>query len=160
MYESAARFRRKGRREGKECILFYLGDHDPSGEDMVRDIDERLSMFGVPTDVRKLALTMEQVQQYNPPPNPAKMSDSRAAKYVAEHGAESWEVDALNPATLAQIIESAFQEVTDMDKMNAIIRREKKERKHLVAALPKLVKDIDAAVANDESEETDEEDES
>lgn len=149
MYESAQRF--LDRSDGKNPILFYLGDHDPSGEDMVRDIEDRLQMFGVPCEVRKLALTMAQVRKYNPPPNPAKMSDSRAAKYVEEHGADSWEVDALNPKTLAEIIEGAFQSVTDMDKMNAIIRREKKERKHLVAALPDLVKAIADAVESDDA---------
>lgn len=156
MYESAQRFlERAGTRDP---VLFYLGDHDPSGEDMVRDIYDRLVMFGVhDVDVQKLALTMEQVRQYDPPPNPAKMTDSRAAKYVEEHGADSWEVDALNPKTLAEIIETAFQSVTDMDKMNAVIAKEKKERKHLVAALPKLVKVIAKAVEadNDEPEPTD-----
>jgi hypothetical protein len=104
-------------------------------------------------DVRKLALTMEQVREYDPPPNPAKMTDSRAAKYVEEHGADSWEVDALNPTILAEIIETAFQSVTDMDMMNEVIRKEKKERKHLVAALPRLVKDIEAAVESDDGED-------
>lgn len=147
MYESAQRFLERGDRKP---VLFYLGDHDPSGEDMVRDIEDRLVMFGVGAiEVRKLALTMEQVREYNPPPNPAKMSDSRAAGYVAKHGNESWEVDALNPVTLARIIEDAFQEVTDMDKMDAIIEREAKERKHLVAAMPQLVEDIDAAIESD-----------
>lgn len=69
MYDSGDRFKDHG---GKRCILFYLGDHDPSGEDMVRDIQDRLTMFGANVKVRKLALTMAQVQQYNPPPNPAK----------------------------------------------------------------------------------------
>jgi hypothetical protein len=118
---------------------------------MVRDIYDRMVMFGVhDIDVRKLALTMAQVKQYDPPPNPAKMSDSRAAKYVQEHGHNSWEVDALNPRTLAQIIEREFQSVTDMDMMNAIIAKEKKEKKHLVAALPRLVRDIAAAVEGDD----------
>jgi hypothetical protein len=157
MYESAQRFLSYSDRTP---ILFYLGDHDPSGEDMVRDIEDRLLMFGVDgISVQKLALTMEQVRQYNPPPNPAKMSDSRAARYVQEHGADSWEVDALNPTILAGIIEGAFQAVTDMDLMNAVISKERKERKHLVAALPKLVKDVAKAVAGDTAEEDDNGDE-
>lgn len=154
MYESAQRFLRRG--QHKEKVLFYLGDHDPSGEDMVRDIADRMEMLGVRLEVRKLALTKEQVEEYDPPPNPAKMSDSRARKYVEEHGAESWEVDALNPTQLRDLIEGAFREVTDLDKMNEVIQREGKERKHLKAALPKLVEDIDAAVANDtDGENTD-----
>jgi hypothetical protein len=153
MYESAQRFHYYNERNP---ILLYLGDHDPSGEDMVRDIYDRLVMFGVHTiDVRKLALTKEQVVQYELPPNPAKSSDSRYNRYAAEHGSDSWEVDALEPDVLAQIIERAFQSVTDVDMMGQIISREKKERKHLVAALPKLVKDIAKAVEKDNGEDDD-----
>lgn len=83
---------------------------------------------------------MEQVRQYRPPPNPAKMSDSRATKYVDEHGRNSWEVDALNPATLAQIIRSAFEGVVDMDMMNAIKQREERHKTRLRVA----VKDIES----------------
>lgn len=150
MYESAQRFLEHG---GQKPILFYLGDHDPSGEDMVRDIYDRLVMFGVNrVEVRKLALTMEQVQEYQPPPNPAKMTDSRAPKYVEEHGSDSWEVDALNPVTLAQIIESAFKSVTDMAKMGKIIRREKRELARLGEMLPKFIGRLEKAVEKDEAE--------
>lgn len=146
MWESAQRYLEMDRTP----ILFYLGDHDPSGEDMVRDIEDRMNTFGVAgIRVEKLALTMAQVRHYKPPPNPAKLTDSRAARYIEEHGASSWEVDALDPKTLAGIIEGAFQEVTDMDKMNTIIRRETKERKHLVASLPSLVKMVAKAVEKD-----------
>lgn len=148
MYESAQRFHYAA--HGKNPILFYLGDHDPSGEDMVRDIEDRMVMFGLHgIEVRKLALTMAQVREYNPPPNPAKMSDSRAEKYVELHGAHSWEVDALNPATLASIIEDAFQEVTDLDMYNAVIAKERKEKHHFKAAMPRVVKAIAKAVEDD-----------
>lgn len=123
----------------REPVLFYLGDHDPSGEDMVRDVRDRLTMFGVKDiEVRKLALTMDQIEEYNPPPNPAKLSDSRAARYVAEHGDSSWEVDALPPEVLQQIIEEAFQGVVDIDEMNEIKDQEEKDKKRLRAAVAKL----------------------
>lgn len=143
MYESAQRFLRKTQ-DGQKPILFYLGDHDPSGEDMVRDIGDRLYTFGVPADVRKLALTMEQVRHYNPPPNPAKMSDSRASKYVAEHGHNSWEVDALNPETLAGIIRTNLDRVIDRDLMDEVIAKEEREEKKLKRAVARLVKDSEA----------------
>jgi hypothetical protein len=57
MYEAGLRFIAHS---DKTCTLFYLGDHDPSGEDMVRDIEERLSMFGAILRVKKIALTMDQ----------------------------------------------------------------------------------------------------
>lgn len=85
MHDAGERFGRFGA-DGKDLILLYLGDHDPSGEDMVRDVGDRLAMFGAHVDVRKLALTTAQVKQYNPPPNPAKLSDSRAKAYIEIHG--------------------------------------------------------------------------
>lgn len=92
MYESASRF--KDQIEyGKQCHLLYLGDHDPSGEDMVRDIRTRFEMFGADVDVTKIALTRAQITQYNPPPNPAKITDPRADAYIAKHGNSSWEVE-------------------------------------------------------------------
>lgn len=121
MFESAERFNRAGRTP----ILFYLGDHDPSGEDMVRDIQDRLVMFGVSDiEVQKLALTMKQVQEYNPPPNPAKVSDPRAAAYIQKHGDSSWEVDALPPEVLTKIIRAAFEGIVDTKKMDAIKKKE------------------------------------
>lgn len=44
------------------------------------------------------------VEEYDPPPNPAKLTDSRAAGYIEIHGDESWELDALDPDTLDNLI--------------------------------------------------------
>lgn len=121
-------------------ILLYLGDHDPSGEDMVRDIGARLSMFGIDVDVRKLALTIDQVHEYDPPPNPAKMADPRAAEYVDKHGATSWEVDALRPDVLDQLIRDSLESVIDMTKMGKVKRLEKRDKAILTKALKSLRK--------------------
>lgn len=99
---------------GQRPIVFHLGDHDPSGLDMTRDNRERLELFcGAPVQVVRLALNMDQIRQYAPPPNPAKMTDSRAEAYVAEHGSSSWELDALEPRVLAALIEDAVVKVRD-----------------------------------------------
>jgi hypothetical protein len=90
---------------GKKSLIIHLGDHDPSGIDMTRDIQDRLWTFGSSVEVKRIALNMDQVEQYNPPPNPAKLTDSRASGYVDEFGGESWELDALDPATLNALIE-------------------------------------------------------
>lgn len=137
MYESAQRF---AEHDGQECVLLYLGDHDPSGEDMVRDIRDRMEMFGVTLDVRKIALTMDQVKRYNPPPNPAKMSDPRATNYVAEHGAQSWEVDALPPEVLRRIIVGEMEELVDFGMMQEIKDREENDKRRLKKAAEKLVR--------------------
>ena len=143
MYESAQRFKRQWRHDpdgggtdlAENLVLLYLGDMDPSGEDMVRDVEERLGVFGARVDMRKIALTMEQVKRYKPPPNPAKMSDPRASAYVAQHGASSWEVDALPPNVLAKIIRKELSSLVDQDKVDAVIAREEKGKKHLQAAV-------------------------
>lgn len=134
MYDSAKRFIR----EDKQGILFYLGDHDPSGEDMVRDIQDRLDLFGADVDVRKLALTMAQVEEYEPPPNPAKMSDSRAEQYVRRHGSQSWEVDALPPQVLTQIIRAAFRSIVNRRAMQEIVDQERQDKERLQEALRSL----------------------
>lgn len=131
MRASALRYIDAQERYGQAGICFYLGDHDPSGNDMVRDIDERLEMFGAAVDVRKLALTMTQIKQFNPPPNPAKITDSRAAAYIEEFGPHSWEVDALNPTTLARIIRTAFRSVLNTDLMDAVRDREARDKNRL-----------------------------
>jgi hypothetical protein len=89
---------------GQIPIIFHLGDHDPSGKDMTRDIFDRMQMFMGGTKLERLALNMEQVEKYNPPPNPAKLTDSRCAGYIAEFGDESWELDALEPSVIAALI--------------------------------------------------------
>lgn len=125
MYASAQRFIREKKRSN---VLLYLGDHDPSGEDMVRDVRDRLEMFGVENlRVTKVALTMDQVLKHNPPPNPAKITDSRAAAYIEKHGDSSWEVDALDPNTLVTLIEAQINRYLDRAKMDRVIEREREQ---------------------------------
>jgi len=138
MWTSSNRFI-EASRAGKFVTLLYLGDFDPSGEDMVRDITERLVMFGVQElDVIKVALTKEQIRRYNPPPNPAKITDPRAKKYIAEHGKQSWEVDALPPEVLNQLLEQEMAGYVNGPKMEAV----KKKEEELKAALKKVTAKI------------------
>jgi hypothetical protein len=142
MYEASKRFAHKAN-EGfnagilRKLAIIYLGDFDPSGEDMVRDISDRMEMFGVDIEVKKIALTMDQVKQYNPPPNPAKMSDPRADNFVAEHGGYSWEVDAINPAELQKIITREIEDRIDRFKLAMIIREEESDKTKLRKAIEK-----------------------
>jgi len=134
-----------GDQEGNECedvekevIVLYLGDHDPSGKDMIRDIRDRLTEFGVPNlKVDAIALTTEQVRRFNPPPNPAKITDSRAAAYIAEFGNQSWELDALPPRELNRIVEQGITRNINRKLMNEVIAREDVERERVRAAIEK-----------------------
>lgn len=113
---SAARRHQRYERLGQKVIVIHLGDHDPSGVDMSRDIADRLVLFGASTKVWRIALNMPQVEQYNPPPNPAKLTDSRATGYIERHGSQSWELDALNPEILDGLINDAVSQYVDTDR--------------------------------------------
>lgn len=123
----------------RRLTLLYLGDLDPSGEDMARDIKARFTEFGAPVRVRKIGLTYAQVQQYSPPPNPAKMADPRAEKYIAKYGRSSWEVDALPPRVLKQIIEGEIAKLLNRPLMDAIIAREEEDKELLRVATEDLM---------------------
>jgi len=102
---------------GKQCVVIHLGDHDPSGIDMTRDNEDTLYMFsGACTEVVRIALNYDQVLQYKPPPNPAKLSDSRAKEYIALHGKSSWELDALEPRVLQNLVQDTINMYKDPQK--------------------------------------------
>jgi hypothetical protein len=103
--------------EGKQCVIIHLGDHDASGIDMSRDNQDRLTLFSRSDDVvlRRIALNMDQVNKYSPPPNPAKMKDPRAAEYIANYGNISWELDALKPQVIVDLIRKEAEKYIDMD---------------------------------------------
>ena len=101
---------------GQDPIVLHLGDHDPSGMDMTRDNTDRLAMFaGRGVEVRRLALNMPQILQYNPPPNPAKESDSRSSGYIERFGDKSWELDALDPRVIDRLIDREVRDIIDME---------------------------------------------
>jgi hypothetical protein len=134
MYEAANRFQENQQKIGDvPAVLLYLGDHDPSGEDMVRDVEDRLVMFGVQDlTVDKVALTMAQIKHFKPPPNPAKLSDSRAKGYIQKFGTtNSWELDALNPDALQRIVRKAIEGHTDLIKMDGIKKQEEADKRKL-----------------------------
>ena len=127
MWRAAIRFKY----EVTDCVLLHLGDHDPSGIDMTRDIQDRLDMFNADVDVKRIALTMEQVEELQPPPNPAKTTDSRYAQYISEYGEESWELDALDPRFITELIQEHIEEHTDEKRRDVLIEKQEKDRERL-----------------------------
>jgi hypothetical protein len=123
MYESAQRFLE----QEKTKILLYLGDHDPSGLDMDRDIQTRLNEFGVDVEVIRIGLTSEQIKKYNPPTNPAKLKDPRSKWYVENFGYISREIDALKPEVLQELIKSSILKFLDLEKYEQVKKIEKKD---------------------------------
>lgn len=138
-YASATAMQDAGRRfycqsvHRERLVVLHLGDHDPSGIDMSEDIQKRLSRYSeyAGVEVKRIALTMDQVLAQSLPPNPAKLSDSRAGAYVLEHGYESWELDALAPQFIEQLIEDEVMALTDDDLWDDRKKKEKEERKSL-----------------------------
>ncbi len=116
---------------GNKVVVLYLGDHDPSGLDMIRDIEDRLVEFGVDPQVIPIGLTMAQIKKYNPPPNPAKITDPRAKNYILKHGNTSWEVDALNPKVLHQLVRNNVEKLIDMNLFNEKVNQEENDKEKL-----------------------------
>ena len=86
-------------------------------------------------EVRRLGLTWDQVQQYNPPPNFVKEKDKRTKAYKAEFGIDQcWELDALSPTVIVDLIRTAIEALIDWDRWNAALQREKRNRKLLDSA--------------------------
>jgi hypothetical protein len=116
---------------GKRATIIHLGDHDPSGIDMTRDIEERLRLFGTDASIQRIALTMDQVEEYGPPPNPAKTTDARYQGYVNIYGDESWELDALEPKIITSLITEAINPLRDNERWNRAYQRQLDGRSQL-----------------------------
>jgi hypothetical protein len=125
LHGTSKRINEKLSGEHQNAVILYLGDHDPSGIDMTRDIQERLEMFGSYVYVHRIALNMEQIDIYNPPPNPAKVTDSRAGGYISKYGNSSWELDALSPEVLVKLIKDYIEMYMDLDEFNKQVRDER-----------------------------------
>jgi hypothetical protein len=130
VWEAAQRIQRLTE-DGRKAHILHFGDHDPSGLDMTRDVEERLNLFGASPTIHRLALNMEQVKKYEPPPDPAKPQDSRYAQYVAEFGEHCWELDALEPDVLVKLVQSKVNRWIDKPKWQAALAREEEGKQQL-----------------------------
>lgn len=125
--------------DNKKIIILYFGDHDPSGLDMIRDIRDRLefmllngehyylienSVISDYFEVLPIGLSMEQIKKYNLPPNPTKLTDSRAKGYIKKFGKTCWEVDALKPQVLTSIVETNIKKIIDISQYNVMMEVE------------------------------------
>ena len=120
---------------GKEIVFLHLGDHDPSGCEMSKDILRRVELFSGLSDkidFQRIALNMDQIDEFNPPPNPAKETDTRAKGYIEKYGHVSWELDALEPAILTRLIQTAIEKHLDIDLFNERLHKEDAETQELL----------------------------
>ncbi len=122
----------------QDAYIIHLGDHDPSGIDMTRDIQERMDLFGAEVTVDRIALTWEQIELYNPPTNPTKLTDSRATGYIKEYGYDCWELDALEPRVIEQLIIDSVTNLTDIDLYEDAKDKEKEDKDKLYEFIQEL----------------------
>jgi hypothetical protein len=117
-------------------LVLHLADHDPNGIDMTRDNIERLALYArTNIEVRRIALNMDQVRRYSPPPSFVKEDDTRTGGYRQRFGTdECWELDALSPTVIADLIRSEVEGLIDQRKWRRAIASETRGRTLLTAA--------------------------
>lgn len=109
--------------------------HDQDNDDDLYDEDAFV--------FRRIGLNMDQIEAFNPPPSPAKITDSRAKGYIERFGEDSWELDALSPAAMREIIETNVAEFFDQAAFDAVVEQERQERE-ILAEIPRRWDEIEA----------------
>lgn len=129
-YDAAMRMQ-SYKEQGYDPLIIYLGDHDPSGLDISRDIDERFKLFMGGVEVNRVALNIDQIREFNPPPNVAKTKDSRYEKYVKEFGKDCWELDSLDPTIMADLVTKTILENRDERRFEEAMQEEEPHIKRM-----------------------------
>jgi len=141
MWEAAQRMESKTH---KDCLIIHLGDHDPSGIDMTRDIRDRMELFECHVNVDRIAMNMDWIKSNNPPPNPAKVTDSRADNYIKKYGNKSWELDAIKPGELASMIATRISYEITQSQWDKDAERQENDKHTLMYILKNWHEIIDA----------------
>lgn len=130
IHDAAMRYR-----EWPRVHIAYFGDFDPSGEDMQRSLQERLTFFDVDPVVTRWAILPEDIATYDLPPEPAKKADKRRDSFVERFGDETVELDALPTDVLEARIRQAVESVMDLDALERVEQEEKRDKTQLAEAL-------------------------
>lgn len=136
--DAAGRFQ-EAINNGKEPVILYFGDYDPSGEDIPRSIEDNLARMGVIVEVRRIALMEQQVLDWDLPPAPAKITDSRTATW---DGLGQVELDAVEPNELMSMCQHAIDEVFDDELHIDLLNTESKEKEKYQKELKKYVNSL------------------
>jgi hypothetical protein len=117
--------------DGRKAVLLYGGDYDASGLDIERDLRKRTPACDW-FHIERVALTLEQIDEYDLPIKPGKDKDPRAAGFVRKHGSNfQVELDALPPPTLRELYETALEPWFADNKMEAVLAQEAEDRAEL-----------------------------
>jgi hypothetical protein len=129
----------------KPIYAYYLGDFDPSGFDIERDLKAKLERYsgrffhadGWESDVvcslnwRRLAVEPEDFENHDLIRLPVKAKDNRSAGFIRTHGDSCAEVDALAPSELRRRVQEAIEDHIDTDRWNKLIEVEALEQETL-----------------------------
>jgi hypothetical protein len=121
------------RETGKPCYVYYVGDFDPSGWQMARSLEQKLTEFGAPVVFERLAVNPEQIRAWDLPTRPSKVTDTRCKAFFAElgPGTESVELDAIHPDLLRGLVRNAIEQHVDHGQLDALKREEYSAREAL-----------------------------
>lgn len=137
-YDGWSSLHRAAQRLDDDSVILYFGDFDPSGEDMVRSLGERLAFFDVEAEIVKCALTADDIDRYDLPPAMTKRTDTRRAAFVAKHGDVSVELDALPRSVLEARIRAELESRMDMDALEDVRALEEEEKERLKEVIDEL----------------------
>ena len=132
IHGAAGRYKARG---ADGITVLYFGDFDPSGEDMVRSLRDRLAFFGLEPEVVKIALTNDDVERYQLPPDFTKKTDTRSAAFVERWGDMAVELDALPPDVLETRLRAEVETRMDLDALERVWQQERADRERLAALL-------------------------
>jgi hypothetical protein len=132
--DMAERFRKSGK---VKLVLLLVSDFDPDGEEIAHSFARSMrDDFGI-DDIHpvKVALTAKQVQEYELPPlmKTTDKESSNRAKFERRYGDDVFELEALRPEVLQQILQQTIDSVIDVDAFNAELRAEKEDSVYLEA---------------------------
>jgi hypothetical protein len=94
IHKSSLRLKAK-KQDGFKVAIIYLGDFDPSGEDIDRHTRQGLNYFGLKDiPINRIAVTKEQIQEFHLPPLPTDVEtldklenkDKRTPGFIKKHG--------------------------------------------------------------------------
>lgn len=115
-----------------DVTVLHLGDHDPSGVHMFGSLDEDIRSFlggldgGGRVQFQRLAVTLEQVVEFNLPTALAKKTDRRS--FVGD----TVQCEALPPDELARILERAILDHFDPQGLAGVLSLEQEQRTQLI----------------------------
>lgn len=125
---------------GKNPIMLYFGDHDPSGDDIPRSIKDNLWNMGLPEiEIKRIALTKDQVIEWNLPPAPTKSTDTRSVNW---DGLGQVELDAVMPEDLTELCIESIKDCFDEGMYEDLIIEEDEEREEFQNNMREYVRSL------------------